>query len=70
MDSNLLIAILSLAGTIIGSLIGAISSSKLINFRLTTLEEKVDKYNSLFERLSIAELKIQTIDNYVKDNCE
>lgn len=70
MDSNLLVAILSLVGTIIGSLIGAISSSKLINFRLTSLEEKVDKYNNLFERLSIAELKIQTIDNYVKDNCE
>lgn len=44
MDSNLLVAILSLVGTIISSLFGAISSSKLINFRLTSLEDNVDKY--------------------------
>ena len=45
MNSEVLIALLSLAGTLIGSFGGIITSSKLTNYRLEQLERKVDKHN-------------------------
>ena len=41
MNSEVLIALLSLAGTLIGSFGGIITSSKLTNYRLEQLERKV-----------------------------
>ncbi len=70
MDNNLLTVIVSLIGTIFGSIIGALSASRVVDYRLNILEDKVDKFSSLLERMALAELKIETIDNYVRDNCE
>lgn len=70
MNNEILVALLALVGTIFGSLIGSISMSKLMSYRINILEEKVDKLNGMFERMTVAELKIKDIDDYVKDNCE
>lgn len=70
MDSNAIVAILALVGTIFGSLIGTISASKMLSYRIGILEDKVDKLNGMFERMTVAEMKIKDIDDYVRDNCE
>ncbi len=70
MNNEILVALLALVGTIFGSLMGSISMSKLMSYRVNILEEKVDKLNGMFERMTVAELKIKDIDDYVKDNCE
>ena len=70
MNNEILVALLALVGTIFGSLMGSISMSKLMSYRVHILEEKVDKLNGMFERMTVAELKIKDIDDYVKDNCE
>ncbi len=70
MDSNVIVAILALVGTIFGSLIGTISASKMLSYRIGILEDKVDKLNGMFERMTVAEMKIKDIDDYVRDNCE
>ena len=70
MDSNVIVAILALVGTIFGSLIGTISASKMLSYRIGILEDKVDKLNGMFERMTVAEMKIKDIDHYVRDNCE
>ena len=70
MDSNVILAILALGGTIFGSLIGTISASKMLSYRIGILEDKVDKLNGMFERMTVAEMKIKDIDDYVRDNCE
>ena len=51
MDSTILVAILSLAGTAIGSIGGILASNKLVNFRLKKLEDKVQAHNNLIERM-------------------
>lgn len=51
MDSSILVAILSLAGTAIGSIGGILASNKLVNFRLKKLEDKVQAHNNLIERM-------------------
>ena len=44
MSKEVLIALVSLFGTIVGSGGGILVSNKLINYRLDQLEKKVDKY--------------------------
>ena len=70
MNGNIIMAVLALVGTIFGSLIGAVSASKILSYRINILEDKVAKLNDMFERMTVAELKIKDIDNYVRDNCE
>ncbi len=70
MNGNIIMAVLALVGTIFGSLIGAVSASKMLSYRISILEDKVAKLNDMFERMTVAELKIKDIDNYVRDNCE
>lgn len=51
MSDVILVAMLSLAGTAIGSIGGILASNKLTNFRLKKLEEKVQAHNNLVERM-------------------
>lgn len=50
MPNEVLVAIIGVAGSALGSLIGVISSSKLTAYRIEQLEKKVDKHNNLIER--------------------
>ena len=51
MPDATIVAVLSLAGTCIGSIAGIIASNKLTDFRLRKLEDKVDRHNHLVERM-------------------
>ena len=55
MSDAVLVAVLSLIGTLAGSLIGVRQANKLVNYRIDQLEEKVDKHNTLVERMVIVE---------------
>lgn len=50
MPTEILVALIGLGGSAIGSLIGIIANSKLMNYRIQQLEEKVSKHNNLVER--------------------
>lgn len=51
MSDPILVAVLSLIGTAIGSIGGILAAQKLVNFRLQELEKKVEKHNNLVERM-------------------
>lgn len=51
MSETIIVSILSLAGTLIGSLFGVLAASRLTNYRIGQLEKKVDKHNSVIERV-------------------
>ncbi len=55
MDPTITVALCSLAGTLGGSLLGAIGSTRLTVYRIEQLEKKVDKHNKLIERVTILE---------------
>ena len=42
---------LALLGTCIGSLSGVLASNRLVNWRIQSLEAKVDQHNHLIERM-------------------
>ena len=50
MSEAVIVAILSLLGTLVGSLAGILTANKLTNYRIAQLEKKVEKHNSVIER--------------------
>ena len=50
MSETILVAILSLVGTLIGTFAGIVTGSKLMTYRIEQLEKKVEKHNSVVER--------------------
>lgn len=73
MSENVLIAILSLLGTLGGSFAGIITSGKLTNYRLSALEAKVEKLTGLIDRTyalekqdTVSEEKMKHLDRRVQ----
>ena len=54
-------ALLSLAGTAFGSVIGVLASNKLAMYRIEQLEKKVEKHNSVAERTAALERDMQML---------
>ncbi len=50
MDPTVLVGLLSLVGTLAGTFGGILTGSRLTNYRLAQLEEKVARHNNLVER--------------------
>lgn len=69
MPSEIVVALCALAGTLFGSIGSIFVSSRLTNHRLEQLEKKVDKHNSLVERMVVVERDKETLFKY-KDNHE
>ena len=67
MSTEIVVCILSLVGTIIGSLIGCVASAKLTNFRLQQLENKVAEHNNFAHRLPVIEEQIKVINHRLSD---
>ena len=55
MSETIIVGILSLIGTLIGSLSGIIAANKLVVYRIEQLEKKVEKHNNVLERVYILE---------------
>ena len=51
MSETIIVAILSLVGTLIGSILGILAANKLTNYRIEQLEKKVEKHNNVIERV-------------------
>lgn len=74
MTEGIIIAILSLVGTLAGSYFSNRAGQKLIAYRIEKLEEKVDKHNAVIERTykleeetSVLYEKIKVANNRIKN---
>lgn len=67
MSDAVIVALLSLAGTLIGSLGGIIVSNKMVNYRLQKLEEKVQAHNGLIERTYKLEGRMNEAEHDIRD---
>lgn len=66
MSDAIIVALLSLAGTVIGSWAGIRQANKLTNYRIEQLEKKVDKHNSIIERTYELEKKVAVLQEDIK----
>jgi hypothetical protein len=67
LSEAVIVAILSLAGTALGTFGGILSSQKMVKYRLTKLEEKVDKHNHLVERVTSLELRNKVCEHRIEN---
>ena len=49
MPSEIVVALISLVGTFLGTIGGILASQKLVTYRISQLESKVDKHNNLID---------------------
>jgi len=65
-SETVLVAALSLLGTLVGSFSGIIAANKLVNYRLQQLEQKVQAHNNLVERTYHLESEIELVHEQMK----
>ena len=66
MSEVIIVAILSLIGTLIGTFGGIVTSNKLTVYRIEQLEKKVEKHNNVVERVYILEKKEAVIEEEIE----
>lgn len=67
MDSTVICALLSLVGTLGGSLGGILVSSKLTAYRLQQLENKVAEHNNFARRMPLLEQRLDEVEGDIKE---
>lgn len=63
MTGEIIVGLLSLLGTCIGSWGGL----KLMSYRIEQLEKKVDKHNHFAERMPVLEEQMKVANNRIRD---
>ena len=67
MNDAIIVALLGFAGTLLGSLFGVLAAQKLTQYRLSQLEDKVNKHNNLIERTFKLEGRMDEVEHDIKD---
>ncbi len=67
MDTGVIVAIISLIGTLGGSLGGILVSSKLTAYRIEQLERRVAEHNNFARRMPVIEEQIKVINHRIED---
>ena len=63
MTDTVIVAIISLLGTLLGSFGG----TQLVKYRIEQLEKKVEKHNSIVEKTYILEEKVKVENHRIED---
>ncbi len=66
MPETVAVALIGLAGSAVGSILGVLASARLTQYRLEQLEKKVDKHNSVIERTYRLETRCAVLEEDLK----
>ena len=66
MITEIIVAVISLLGTAVGTYGGIRASNKITNYRIEQLEKKVEKHNNVVERMYKIEENQAVINNNIK----
>lgn len=67
MNTQIIISLLGVLGTLAGSFFGVVAASRLTSYRLQQLEDKVARHNNLIERTYILEGQMAECQHDIKD---
>jgi hypothetical protein len=65
-SDTVLVGLLSLLGTLGGAFGGIIVANRLVNYRLTELEKKVDAHGALVDRMYCAERRLDVLGEQLR----
>lgn len=60
------ISLVSVFGSLLGTLAGILINSKLVNYRIEQLEKKVDKHNQVIDRVYKLEQRDAVVEEEIK----
>lgn len=66
MNTEIVVALIAGAGTLLGSLGGIMASNRLTTYRIQQLEEKVNRHNNIIERVYKIEKHGAVLDEEIK----
>lgn len=66
MSTEIIVSLVTLCGSALGTFAGIFVNAKLTNYRIEQLEKKVDKHNTVVERMYCVENEICIIDEQMK----
>ena len=67
MSETIIVGLLSLTGTLIGSICGIIASQKLTIYRIEQLEKKVDKHNQIADKVLEMQGRMNECEHNIND---
>lgn len=74
METEVIVSLITLAGSALGTFAGIITSTKLTAYRIEQLEKKVDKHNTVIERTfnleqnqAVMQEQIKVINHRIED---
>lgn len=67
MDVSVIVALITLAGSALGTFAGIAVNSKLTSYRIEQLEKKVDKHNKVIERTTELETWKESVVDELKE---
>lgn len=65
MSTDIIVAVIAFAGTFVGTLGGILAANKLTNYRISKLEERIEKMDTLDERLDKIEIRQSIQEEYI-----
>ena len=65
--NEIIVAVIAFAGTVLGSLGGILTSARLTTYRIEQLEKKVEKHNSVVERVTLVEQSTKSAHHRIDD---
>lgn len=66
MSETIIVALLSLLGTVLGTFGGILTANKLTSYKIEQLEKKVEKHNQVIERVYELEKHEAVVDTEIK----
>lgn len=67
MEPTIIVALISFAGTVVGTVLGMLAGTKLTTYRIEQLEKKVQAHNEVVERTYILEGQVTELQHDVRD---
>ena len=66
MNSEIIVSLVTLVGSALGTFAGIVINTKLTNYRIEQLEKKQDKHNEVIERVYHLEQHDAVVDEEIK----
>lgn len=67
MPTEIMVSLIGLAGSAVGTFAGILASAKLTNYRIGQLEKKVDEHNSVIKRTYVLEEQVKVANHRISD---
>lgn len=67
MTETIIVAVLSLTGTAIGSIVSVITANRLTNYKIEELQKEVEKHNKVIERTFALERRCDVFETKIEN---